>query len=135
MILTLMFTVLKFVPLVKPIESYIHNRQSNRVNNISVYLSSCLHTIVVESAVLVRFYSIKDRGWSHVTYKEKNNAQYDKRESMKEMWYEVRCLKSNEDMILALAGQFKQLSHEPEKLRWLNGIRTHDLCDAMNWRG
>ena len=31
-------------------------------------------------------------------------------------------------MILALAGQFKQLSHEPEKFRWLNGIRTHDLC-------
>ena len=26
--------------------------------------------------------------------------------------YAVRCLKSNEDMILALAGQFKQLSHE-----------------------
>ena len=36
----------------------------------------------------------------------------------------------NEDMILALAGQFKQLSHEPEKFRWLNGIRTHDLYDA-----
>ena len=34
---------------------------------------------------------------------------------MKEMLYEVRCLKSNEDMILALVGQFKQLSHEPEK--------------------
>ena len=34
---------------------------------------------------------------------------------MKEMLYAVRCLKSNEDMILALAGQFKQLSHEPEK--------------------
>ena len=34
---------------------------------------------------------------------------------MKEMLYEVRCFKSNEDMILALAGQFKQLSHEPEK--------------------
>ena len=33
---------------------------------------------------------------------------------VKEMSYEVRCLKSNEDMILALAGQFKQLSHEPE---------------------
>ena len=49
---------------------------------------------------------------------------------MKEMLYEVRCLKSNEDMILVLAGQFKQLSHEPEKFRWLNGIRTHDLCDA-----
>ena len=49
---------------------------------------------------------------------------------MKEMLYEVRCLKSNEDMILALAGQFKQLSHEPEKFRRLNGIRTHNLCDA-----
>ena len=49
---------------------------------------------------------------------------------MKEMFYEVRYLKSNEDMILALAGQFKQLSHEPEKFMWLNGIRTHDLCDA-----
>ena len=31
------------------------------------------------------------------------------------MLYEVRYLKSSEDMILALAGQFKQLSHEPEK--------------------
>ena len=30
---------------------------------------------------------------------------------MREMLYEVRCLKSNEDMIVALAGQFKQLSH------------------------
>ena len=36
---------------------------------------------------------------------------------MKEMLNEVRCLKSSEDMIRALAGQFKQLSHEPEKLR------------------
>ena len=36
---------------------------------------------------------------------------------MKVMLYAVRCLKSNEDMILALAGQFKQLSHEPES--WL----------------
>ena len=49
---------------------------------------------------------------------------------LKEVLYEVRCLKSTEDMILALAGQFKQLSHEPEKFGWLNGIRTHDLCDA-----
>ena len=49
---------------------------------------------------------------------------------MKEMLYAVRCLKSNEDMILALAGQFKQLSHEREKFRCLNGIQTHDLCDA-----
>ena len=46
------------------------------------------------------------------------------------MLYAVRCLKSNEDMVLALAGQFKQLSHEPEKFRCLNRIRTHDLCDA-----
>ena len=36
---------------------------------------------------------------------------------MKEMLYAVRCLKSSEHMILALAGQFKQLSHEPEKFR------------------
>ena len=36
---------------------------------------------------------------------------------MKEMLYAGRCLKSNEDMILALAGQFKQLSCEPEKFR------------------
>ena len=41
-----------------------------------------------------------------------------------------RDFESYEDMILALTGQFKQLSHEPEKFRWLNGIRTHDLCDA-----
>ena len=37
--------------------------------------------------------------------------------TMKEMLYAVRCLKSNEDMILALVGQFKRLSHEPEKFR------------------
>ena len=30
-----------------------------------------------------------------------------------------RVISSNEDMILALAGQFKQLSHEPEEF---NGI-------------
>ena len=40
---------------------------------------------------------------------------------MKEVLYEVRCSKSNEDMILALAGQFKQLSHEPEKFVELIG--------------
>ena len=33
---------------------------------------------------------------------------------MKEMLHEVRYLKSSEGTILALAGQFKQLSHEPE---------------------
>ena len=36
---------------------------------------------------------------------------------LKEVLYQVRCLKSNEDVILALAGQFKQLSHTPEKYR------------------
>ena len=36
---------------------------------------------------------------------------------MKDVLYEVRCLKSNEDMILALTGQSGQLSHEPEKFR------------------
>ena len=36
---------------------------------------------------------------------------------MKEVLYEVRCLKSTQDMIVALAGQFKQLSHKPEKFR------------------
>ena len=36
---------------------------------------------------------------------------------MKEVLSEVRCFKSNEDMILAHAGQFKQVSHEPEKFR------------------
>ena len=36
---------------------------------------------------------------------------------MKEMLHEVRYLKSSGDMILALTGQFKQLSHEPEKFR------------------
>ena len=41
---------------------------------------------------------------------------------VKEMLYAVRCLKSNEDMILALAGQFKQLSHEPEKFRFMRQL-------------
>ena len=36
---------------------------------------------------------------------------------MNEMLYAVRWLKSNEDMILALVGQFKQLSLEPEEFR------------------
>ena len=36
---------------------------------------------------------------------------------IKDVLYEVRCLKSNENIILALTGQFKQLSHEPEKFR------------------
>ena len=45
---------------------------------------------------------------------------------MKEVLYAVRCLKSNEDMILALAGQFKQLSCEP--LSHLNFSGSQDNC-------
>ena len=38
-------------------------------------------------------------------------------------------LQSNEDMILALAGQFKQLSHEPEKfIEKLNFSGSRDNC-------
>ena len=37
--------------------------------------------------------------------------------TLKECYMQCGVLKSNEDMILALAGQFKQLSHEPEKFR------------------
>ena len=44
----------------------------------------------------------------------------------------MKCGVWNQLKIWSFAGQFKQLSHEPEKFRWLNGIRTHDLCDA-NW--
>ena len=46
-----------------------------------------------------------------------NYIMYELLITLKEVLYEVRCLKSNEDMILALAAQFKQLSHEPEKSR------------------
>ena len=49
------------------------------------------------------------QGWQEciIMLSNNNNVNY----VMKEMLYEVRCLKSNEDMILALAGQLKQLSH------------------------
>ena len=50
--------------------------------------------------------------------------------STKEVLYEVRCLKSTEDMILALAGQFMQLSHEPEKFSGSTGFEpmTSVIC-------
>ena len=48
--------------------------------------------------------------FNHATF-EFNNLTFER------MLYAERCMKSNEDMILALAGQFKQLSHEPEKFR------------------
>ena len=51
--------------------------------------------------------------WYVYTQLDKISARY----CQKEVLYEVRCLKSTEDMILALGGQFKQLSHEPEKFR------------------
>ena len=50
---------------------------------------------------------------------------------MKELLYAVRCLKSNEDMILALAGQFKQLSHEPEKFT----VLIDNLHQNLNTQG
>ena len=43
---------------------------------------------------------------------------------LKEMLYKVWRLKSNEDMILALTGQFKQLSHEPGKFQVTAGFET-----------
>ena len=46
---------------------------------------------------------------------------------MKEMLYEVRCLKSNEDMILVLAGQLKQLSHLSNCLRQL--LKLSSKCE------
>ena len=54
------------------------------------------------------------------------------RMKLKKCYMQCGVWNQTEDMILALAGQFKQLSHEPEKFRWLNGIRTHDLCDALS---
>ena len=52
-------------------------------------------------------YDTREKNLSAVLANSSNN--------MEEMLY-MKCgvLKSNEDMILALAGQFKQLSHEPE---------------------
>ena len=47
---------------------------------------------------------------------------------MKEVLYEVRCLKSTEDMILALAGQFKQLSWVRIPLSHLNFSGSRDNC-------
>ena len=49
----------------------------------------------------------------HICKKKNLLSLYSNSKTMKEVLYEVRCLKSTEDMILALAGQFKQLSHEP----------------------
>ena len=62
------------------------------------------------------------------------------------MLYEVRCLKSTEDMILALAGQFKQLSGEspdnclncPESARiissvdFIEGVLSHLIVKTIS---
>ena len=56
---------------------------------------------------------------------------------MTDVLYEVLYLKSNEDMILALTGQFKQLSHEPEKFTPFTGkhgpnkLTCSQLCDFI----
>ena len=50
--------------------------------------------------------------------------------ALKEMLYEVRCLKSNEDMILEIAGLFKHLSHEAENSGDSTGFEPIDLFDA-----
>ena len=42
------------------------------------------------------------------------------------MLYKVRCLKSDEDMILALANQFKQLSHEPKNQMKFRIFQVHE---------
>ena len=48
--------------------------------------------------------------------------------SIKEMLYEVRCLKSNEDMILALSRQFKKLNC-PASARI---ISSFDVCSSCH---
>jgi len=55
---------------------------------------------------------------------------------MKEVLYEVRCLKSTEDMILALAGQFKQLSHDFKHRKFLCYFPC-ELLDkrTIDWNG
>ena len=45
---------------------------------------------------------------------------------MKDVLYEVRCLKSNEDMILALTGQFKQWVRIP-----LNPVESPEFFRFM----
>ena len=52
---------------------------------------------------------------------------------MKEMLYAVRCLKSNEDMILALAGQFKQLSHKPEKFEPMTSAMPVQCSNQLSY--
>ena len=51
---------------------------------------------------------------------------------MKEMLYEVRYLKSSEDMILALTGQFKQLSSKCEDhiFTWLSYCLIVGICSS-----
>ena len=72
-----------------------------------------------ESRYVYYFYGIQNRLYinSSVTCTLLIQTLTNENSQMIEMLYAVRCLKSNEDMILALAGQFKQLCHEPEKFR------------------
>ena len=51
---------------------------------------------------------------------------------MKEMFVKCRLQKKKNEMILAMAGQFKQIVSylQLKNSGDFNGIRTHDLCDA-----
>ena len=81
------------------------------------------------SEKIIRFSEHRTRTWDysltncftqpldHHTANSEINKFFLTLSNLKDVLYEVRCLKSNEDMILALAGQFKQLSHEPAKFR------------------
>ena len=53
---------------------------------------------------------------------------------MKEILYEVRCLKSNEDMILALAEQFKQLSLCDFVVQLVRALQRHRRGDGFESR-
>ena len=46
-------------------------------------------------------------------------------------WFPARLVRQINTHDPRTCWEIKQLSREPEKFRWLNGIRTHDLCDAV----
>ena len=53
---------------------------------------------------------------------------------MKEMLYAVRCLKSNEDMILALAGQFKQFKFNSNLSNCLNCPASARIISSFDFK-
>ena len=60
------------------------------------------------------------------------NSLTKSKRTMKEVLYEVRCLKSTEDMILSLAGQFKQLSHEPVDFKHRTSYNTSFILHSFH---